>query len=396
MKQNNLNQVFTSDRGGDITKDWYIFYYWLNPETRKVVRTREALGINRIHSVKERREALYLLKTSRQKLLDSGWTPNQQFDPETLLEKAGLMFTTFEEAVQKVIEQKRIYLKPTSFVPFNSRCAAFLEYLRKNGLERISVKSVTKKHIIGFLDDIVQERQVSMRTRNNILTDIRTMFSTMCDLELIDINPAERIKKMRTESESNQTYTDDEVIRIFEWTNQHDPQLGMFCKFIAYDFIRPVELTRLQIKHIDFENRVIHLPANTTKTGLSATIPMIDFRLSELEQLNLHQYPKEYYLFSAKGKPDARGTTRDFFTNRFSKLKKALGFGLNHTMYGLKHTFVCHLLKEGVPEGEIRKRTRHKTASAFHAYIKSYNMEQHNDISSYFKLRPDTSSYQKP
>jgi integrase len=388
MTHTNINKVFTSDADGDLKKSWYIFYYCLNPHTGKKERFRETLGINRIQHPKERQEALIQAKIAKQILLDNGWSPYQKFDPDTFLKEAGLLFTTFEDAVNQVLAHKKLHLKPTSFVPLNSRSLSFLDYLQTAGLAGINVKAVSKKHVLAFLDEQTQQRNVSNRTRNNILTDIRTLFSTMMDMELVDSNPAARIKKLKTESVKNETYTDDEVIKIFDWMDKNDPQLSMFCSFIAFDFIRPVEITRLTVGDIDLVNKVITLPASKTKTGLSATIPMVDFMIPKLEKMNLHKYPKDYFLFSAQKCPNAIGTTRDYFTCHFAILKKELGFGINHTMYGLKHTFVCHLLEQGVPEGEIRRRTRHKTASAFNSYITKYNKQQHNDISDYFKLRP--------
>ncbi len=50
----------------------------------------------------------------------------------------------------------------------------------------------------------------------------------------------------------------------------------------------------------------------------------MDIISPNIEAMNLDKYPPDYCVFSAKKCPDKKPTSRDYFTNRFSKGKKKL------------------------------------------------------------------------
>jgi integrase len=380
----NYKNLKAFDAAGDLAKAWYVSYYFLHPTEGKFVRFRETGDINRIDSVTARREALFQLKQARLVLLQSGWSPFQQYDPETFLVKSGLCSITINEAFDRVLAKKKLLLAPASYSSFRSHVESFRSYFTLRNLTEMDVRSLTQKYVLDFLDERTASGSVSLRTRNNLLIDIKSMFSTLVDGEVIDTNPAMRIKKISCASTKNALFNETQLSQMFEWMDSNNPYLGLYCRFIAYTFIRPIELTRLKVKDIDMVKKVIHLSEGQTKNKTGAVIPIIKSLEDELLKLKLDEYPKDYYLFSAKGCPAARPTTRDFFTDKFSVLKKAMGLGSEFTMYGLKHTFVCQLLRNGAREVDVRRVTRHKTAEAFYVYIRQFNLERPNDLSQFY------------
>ena len=58
----NYKKLHAYDAQGDLSKFWFISYYFKYPESDEYKRFRETDGINRFSSLKERREALYVLK----------------------------------------------------------------------------------------------------------------------------------------------------------------------------------------------------------------------------------------------------------------------------------------------------------------------------------------------
>ncbi len=379
----NFKNLQVNDAKGDLSKPWFISFYFLDPHTGKFVRRRETGDINRFKTVKERREALFTLKQVKEVMLNSGWSPFQQYDPEKFLEKSELVFTTLDEAIERVKKHKKLLLKPDSYISFKYKVEYFRSYMENRKLLFVNVKEVTKKYIVEFLD--YKSTHVSIRTRNNILIDVKSMFSTMLDMELIDANPAERIKKFKCESERNVIYSPDELKKLFDWLRENNQYLFLYCKFIAYTFIRPVELTRLRVGDVDLENKSIRLSVFQTKNKSSDVLTIMDILIPEIEAMNLHLYPKDFFLFSSKLKPDKGFTTRDYFTDKFAIAKKALGLSKNHTMYSIKHTFVSELIRNGAREVDVRRMTRHKTSDAFQKHIRQFNEEKPADLSEFFK-----------
>ncbi len=380
MKNYKKLEAFNANQ--DLSKSWYISYYYLNPQTGNYQRFRETCNINRFHTLKERKGALLALLHAKKMLLDKGYSPFEDYNKEHMLQSVGLLDIRLGEAIDKVLEHKKLHIAPTSYTSFNSRIQKFKDYLLNNKLLAINPNDVNRRVIMEYLDYRTTSFNISGRTRNNDLIDIKSLFSTMLDLEIIKENPATRVKKVPTSSERNEVYTDKGLNDLLKWLENNNPYLLLFCKFIYFAMIRPVEITRLQIKDIDLDEMVIHIPAANAKARRRQSVPMMEALRLEVLKMNLDQYPKDYYLFSAKKQPWIVGTTRDYFTDKFKKAKKELGITENHTMYSLKHTVICKLRSNGANEDDVRKYSRH-TSQAFEAYVKYYNMQKPKDLSSF-------------
>jgi integrase len=114
----------------------------------------------------------------------------------------------------------------------------------------------------------------------------------MQDLELIKENRASRIKKVVTQSDRNRVYTDKEFKDTFDCMEKNNPYLLLFCKFIYYGMIRPVEFTRLKIADIDLENNTITIPAKNTKARTTQTVTIMEVLKEVILSMNTHQAAK--------------------------------------------------------------------------------------------------------
>ena len=379
----NFKKITAHDAEGDLTKRWFIYYYFLNPKTGIYERIRESAEINRILNVKDRRVALYALLKARTILLEKGYSPFDNYDKETMLDAVGLLLNTVNDCINKVLKHKKLHLSETSIKPYTSNIENFRRYLETKNLINQKPEELTKRHVMDYLDYRTDNDKISGRTRNNLLIDIKTLFSTMIDLDLIKENPAERIKKVKQITEKNEYYQPDDLVSLIEWLEKNNEYLLSYTNFIFYAFLRPVEICRLQIKDIDLVNMVIDLPASKTKAGVAQSIKIMSVLRPHIEKMNLHLYPKDYYVFSAQKQPSSKPTTRDYFTDKFKEAKDALGFTKNHTMYGLKHTGICLLIQNGASESDVKKYSRH-SSEAFQSYLRYYNMQPPKDLSNFF------------
>lgn len=379
---NNYKLLKANDAGGDLTKTWYISYYFQHPQTGQFVRFRETFELNRHKQPKGRKEALYQFLYAKRILLDNGWSPYESDTNENTLVKAGILLTNCRQAFDRALEHKKGILKKTSYQALRHRAESFLKFLGHENLLQKSIKAISRSTIMKYLD-MELARGIAKRSRNNELRDLRAIFSSMIDLEIVEENPAVHIKKLSDQSSSNQIYQEHELIKIFDWMDKNDPQLAIFCRMIRYALIRPIELTRLQISDINLSAKTITIKPEKSKTGYGDTIRIMDILIPYLENMNLSKYPANHYLFSGSGKPSAIPTTRDYFTGHFARLKKPCGVSAMQTMYSLKHTSICQMIRNGANESEVRKYSRHRTSEALNIYLKMYNLELPKDLSSF-------------
>ena len=109
-KMENYKNLQAHDAKGDLTKTWYISYYFLNPKTGEFQRFRESGDVNRIKNAKQRKEALHNYRLAKQILLENGWSPFDSVDLSNVYLKAGLIFNTIDEAINTVLKHKELHL----------------------------------------------------------------------------------------------------------------------------------------------------------------------------------------------------------------------------------------------------------------------------------------------
>jgi integrase len=153
----------------------------------------------------------------------------------------------------------------------------------------------------------------------------------------------------------------------------------------VYAFLRTTEIVNIRVKDIDLESDLLHIQS---KTGF-ITKPIVTTLKDKLEHIGIKQYSEECYLFSSKGYPDREGTTREFFSHKFTRIKRDLGYSKFYTLYGLRHTFIQMLLNDGASDREVMYLTGHKSQVAFDAYKRNLTLKQPagSDLDRFFKNR---------
>lgn len=297
-------------------------------------------------------------------------------------------------AINKVLADKKLYQKKNSFRVTQTYLNAFKNFLVKKNYDVLSPGQIMRSHVTEFIMyELSRTKEKSAgigkltnRTVNGAMIDVNAMFNYLINECVIESNPCKGIKKLPSRSEKNVSYTESEVAKIKAWCELHDPYLGLFLKFITYTFLRVDELRHIQLRKIDFENWFINMDAANIKTSFRQTKKIMQPLREVLELQGLQDYPKDYYMFSNAGTPGSVPVGINFFTKRFLKLKKDLRFSKFHTMYGMRHTFVCNLVANGATNYEIMALTGHTTLAAFENYMKDIKAMMPKDISAKFTI----------
>ena len=91
---------------------------------------------------------------------------------------------------------------------------------------------IGRRHIIDYLDIRTYQENISGKTRNNLLIDIRSLFSCMMEFDYITTNPASLIKKVSELSEKNEFYKKDALLSVDKWLakNVYNCKIGEVLK----------------------------------------------------------------------------------------------------------------------------------------------------------------------
>lgn len=343
----------------DLSKAWFIYFDITDPSTGITTRKQFRGGINYYPTVKERLHQGNLLVKYWAERLKNGWTP---FEHSVVNSLSKMKFNeALDFALAKCELAKKTKLGYLGAVNFFKAAANKLHY------DHLQITQVKRQHIKLMLDHIKQERSWSNHAYNKNLGYLSGVLSRLVDYEIIENNPAHRIKSLpMVETIGFEPITEDEKIIIENSLTVIHPNYWTYLMVIYYTGIRPKEALALKISDINMSRRVIVIKPDLTeensKTKTIRVVP-IDDHLLELLQNHLSKtYPIDYYLFgspfesfignrgagSATGKlfgaarkdflqPSKNRVKRDTTTKLWNKLI-IKGLSIKKYQYAMKHT----------------------------------------------------------
>ena len=371
------------DANGDLSKRWYVYYSFRNPETDKLERqTHIYAGVNKFKTLRERKNAIKILAQAVENILESGYNP---YEDEEIVSTSEEKKYTIEDAITFSLELKKNTLKENSFRDYRVRIKSFEKWLYANGFENRTINSVDKKTIVTFLNSVLST--TSAKNRNNTRAILSMFFQSLEDNDIIPDNFVKKINVLKSNPERNKTYSSTQEVDIFNYLKSNDELMLLFIQFISYNHLRPVEVVRLQIKDVNVKDRRLYVRAKNKAVKVKI-IPEI--LLSTLP--NLDKFNPESYLFTPNGIGQEWTTNetdkRDYFSKRFKKVKDSLGLGKDYGLYSFRHTFITKLYhefaKNSTPfeaKSKLMLITGHETMVALEKYLRDIDAVLPEDYS---------------
>lgn len=392
----NYSEPKIYDANGNIAKRWYIYFSFRNPDTGLLVKQTPIYGgANNFKTKQERYEVLNAYCKSLKKLLEEGLSPYEDNEKtlEAISEKTPLQTTPTKEdtpvaitdAFTTAITIKQSVLSKTSFPGFNSNVKRFEKWLLAKGLANLL--AINKKTVIEYLNEVLEN--TSPRTRNNTRIDLGSLFQTLEDNEIIPENFIKKINVLKATPERNKTYTNTLQTDIYKYMDENDKILLLFVKFISYNYLRPIEVCRLQVGDLDLVDRKLYVRAKNSPVKTKIIPEILINELPDLSKMN-----KNHFLFTPfaiGGEWETSETDkRDYFSKRFKKVKDHFKLGKDYGLYSFRHTFITKLYSEfaktmtpNEAKSKLMLITGHNTMDALEKYLRDIDAVLPEDYSSF-------------
>lgn len=236
--------------------------------------------------------------------------------------------------------------------------------------------------------DVAEIEWKSMKTRNNVLIPLRQVFEMAVDDEVIDRNPAEKIKNMKHQKPEVDPFTHQEANQIIEYlyANNEGPEriYAAYAHFAFWTGMRTSEILALTWNDIDW-NRGVAMVSKTRIRG----------QLSHKTKTNktrevLLNAPAKEALYEAKkltyklGEQVFRSPRTDeaWLTDKpprvvFTAALKALGIRHRRT-YNTRHTYATQCLMAGMTPAFVANQLGHSVIVLLTTYAKWLHGEESN------------------
>ncbi|XLS30488.1 tyrosine-type recombinase/integrase [Flavobacteriaceae bacterium M23B6Z8] len=379
----------------NIPKDggyWYVSYWYRNPETGVKEKFVLKKGLNRIKDRKERKKHGKALVQAIEELLRQGFNPFTKEGIPIEIEDAQQHFT-LATALDYAFENKKSEWKESTLYDIESRKNVFLAYAESKQWHCLSINDIVKKHIVTFLNH--QAKSLSSKSVNNYRAAISSLFGKLANDDIIPYNFVKDIGKRKERPSRHKAFTAKQIEALRTTLKKNDPQLYLYLKMVGMTFLRPREVIRLQVKDIDLENKLLYVE---TKTETQSTVRIIDTLIDDLKALELEKYKPTDFLFTPARKPGVytakEGNKVTFFSKQFAEYRNELNFGMEHTIYSMRHTFAIDLYKNFIRKGKTDREavlamlpiTRHKSETGLRNYLRNIGATVAKDYSDAYTL----------
>lgn len=364
--------------GGDITKRWYIEFYYLypgSPDTYK--RFKEPLGINRIKTYQERmiygHEAVRFVNEK----LQAGFNPFTALrsQPTTQLQ-LGLLSQL--QHIKTLLSKHASQSQINTYTEMYNRISQWADL---RNLQHVSLYDIGVKEAKDFKEWCLYQKDLAPKTVNNTISHIGMYWDKAVEEQLAMINPFRSITKAKAKDKPVdgskdirfEPFTDQEMIDLFAGLRaaKQDAFIN-FLLFVYYAWARPVELLRLRVKDIELSRSLISFKKNRTKNTNASYVQIVPPLMEIINQMELRKYPPDFYLFSEEYLPGSKALSKNKPSERWRQQVKTK-LGIQKDLYALKHTGNIEYLLRNKGNTDLKwqqMQNRHSSTVMTERYIK--------------------------
>ena len=351
----------------------FIFFNYLDPNDNRTTRVRKFIGQNKgnkgLIETEAKKQVIELIH-----LLENNWNPitssynSLQITPSSSISKC------IEYWLQKRTESfKNQSIGKGTLKNATILMNHFIDYLDKAKLLNRPITSINPTHIREFLDLKAFERSWGKVTYNTYLIDINTFFYYLEENKIIKENCANRVPRKNTKGDSSR-FKVFEKLELQQVSNllANDKRyfgLHVATKLLYLYNIRPIEITRIQVKDLDFTKHLLTLPSFKTKNRNEARF-LLNTETEVLLNTLINDASGDWYIFGNRNKPTPIQIHKDYFGQKWRSFKKDHNLPNHLKLYALKHTSNYYDIESGSSYEEIRQRNRHANLQITTLYIK--------------------------
>jgi len=358
-------------------KEWYVGFYAFDPAINRM--RRKKIKLNFIKGAGARREyARGLIKRLNAKL-EKGWNPWI----ETTNSKA---FHTLED----VLKHYRRYMDKmlTDDIYRQDTHSSYISYARNmenwnnNRRERVTyIYQFDETFVQQFLEHVYVERDNTPQTRDNYLLWLSTFSTWLVQNRYLKTKPTDSFSLFgkRSRKKQREIISDADMIRISEYISAKNKHYLLACYILFYCFVRPKEMSMIRIRDISVQRQTLFIPDDNSKNRKNGTVTLPAKLVHLMVELNVFNYPGEYYLFSNDYMPGNEFRTEKHFRDFWLRyVRKDLKLPATYKFYSLKDTGITSMLKK-YPSITVRDQARHATILMTDTYT-PHDIQEANEL----------------
>lgn len=352
----NFKPAKLNDADGDLSKRWFVYFFFRDPDTGKYIRFREWIS-SRLVTRSARYEKAKELRNSINKRLKLGFNPFVAQDRGQ---------TSLLQSLDYYLDTKSKSLRPRTIISYRSYLNHFKEWLMAGKYKLISTEAITYHLAEEYMDFVWEDKKPAPRTWNNTLQALRTCFNFMIKKEFCQVNPFFRLEEVPVEETEIIAFNMKELEIISRELPIYNHNLYVIALLVYNCFLRPQEIVRLQVHHLLEATHHLAIPGKVSKNKKNHVISVPDQVLQEIAKMDL-DYPSNYYVF---GLHLERNINQNYPTRIAEVWREfAKNHGIEKGIYSFKHTGNGMALDAGANVRDLQLQNRHSSLEETQKYL---------------------------
>lgn len=238
------------------------------------------------------------------------------------------------------------------------------------------VASIRPSEVRKAVNDVAWS---SAKTRNNALIPLRGTFALAMEDDLIDRDPAAKIKNQKHQKDPPDPFSREEAETIIQHLYQHEERIhAAYFEFAFYSGMRPSEMLALTWDDVDFRAGYVRVAKARSKGRLNdrtKTAVVRDVLLNDQSRQALQEAKALTFLaggavfrssrYHQQTEFKTEKAQRQVFTRALKKL------GIRHRRaYNTRHTYATMLLMNGVNPAFVASQLGHSVTMTLTVYSK--------------------------
>lgn len=347
-------------------KDWHVLFYSYDPIQNKMRRKR--IKLNHIIKIGDRRKYADGLMKRLIIKLEKGWNPWIEAENEKAYKTFDEACVHYRKYIKKLLGD--CVLRPDTHRSYDSQLKNIENWNEKRTIPITYIYQFDREFISDFLDYIYEDLGRSVITRNNYLTFASNFSQFLVDKQYLKTKASEglhpistkKIKKKRTMIE------EEDLLRLHDYLINRNKHYLLACCILNDCFVRPKEMSHIQLKHFNLQNQTLFIPGEIAKNGNSEIVTVPQEIIHFMIDLKIFDSPGHYFLFSENFKPGKSHKRSKQFSDYWSyHIRKDLKFPTNYQFYSLKDTGITRMLQK-YDIITVRDQARHSDITTTNKY----------------------------
>jgi integrase len=365
------------DRGGDLSKWWYVEFYAYDETVGDLVRKRKKISMDFQDKKSRTNEGNRLVAIANDQLKKGYHFKKVEPEDQTKKTEQSDDLLLVLNYIVKILSTS---LAPKTIITYQSAVNKLEIYGHKN---RPLISMFTPSHAVNFRDFLTTTVGNSPRTANNTLQHLCALYSHYQERTSVKENPFKVRSLKEPVTSKNHAFTDEDRKTIEQYMLKNEPELYLITRFIYLAFIRPGELLQIKISEISLSGNYITISGAVSKSGKNETAQIImPLRKEIIERVDFSRPEKR--IFGVGMRPGYAVCAKQVPFRRHQKVLKACGLELKgYTLYSWKHTGAVNAYRAGVGIKELQSMLRHSSVQITDIYLKSLGLRTDPNLQNY-------------